>query len=138
MLKSDKEKWVSASDIGRAAFCPHYLELKYRGLKPSDTACHARDRGKQKHEEFARRAEDKRCYIASHLYGIDDRRTILLRQYRDRHLNSRFIGRAIIQFYYLISPGLVYLSLKSVHIERLLQYTVGRLVRRIGEEAGGD
>ena len=73
---SKKSDWVSASDVGRAEFCPKYLELKYSGAAVSETEEKARARGDAAHEQFNNeiKSTDSRCFIASHLYGINDPR----------------------------------------------------------------
>ena len=127
-------KWVSTSDVGRASYCPHYLELKRSGARPSQQAILAREKGEIKHEALNRQAEDKRCYVASHLYGIDDQRTGILRSYRDRSLANHLIGRVFIRLYYSMSPSLVVISIKVPAISKALRSIVDLIVARLQEE----
>lgn len=126
-----RNNWVSASDVGRASYCPHYLELKHKGAKPSAEAIVAREKGEEAHEQLNKDANDRRCYIASHLYGIDDPRTNLLRNFRDSCLLKYFLGRAFISTYYLASPTLVSLSRRIILLDVILRGMVDFLVRKI-------
>ncbi len=83
MKNSNKKIWVSASDAGRAAFCGHFLELKYSGAKVSKEAKVLMANGDKAHDNFNNLAQGKRCFIASHLYGINHSNTQLLRDFRD-------------------------------------------------------
>ena len=133
MGNSTKSKWVSASDVGRAAYCPHYLELKKRGAKPSKQAIAARAQGEVSHDALKRQAEDKRCFIASHLYGIDGARKNLLRNYRDEKLANKYLGDVFIQTYYVLSPVLVFISRRLPFLDKILKKIVDHIVSRLQE-----
>jgi len=126
-----RNNWVSASDAGRASYCPHYLELKHKGAKPSSESIVAWEKGEEAHEQLNRDANDRRCYIASHLYGIDDPRTDLLRNFRDSCLLKYFLGRAFISIYYLASPSLVSMSRRIMLLDVMLRGMVDFTVRKI-------
>ena len=131
--KRTKKVWVSASDVGRAAFCPHYLELKNRGIKASLQAEKLRTQGDASHDDLNRRAHDKRCYIASHLYGIDDSKTDLLRSFRDNSLLSHRPGKVLVNIYYFLSPTLVTVSRHSPVTDHCLRILVNGIVRRLSK-----
>jgi hypothetical protein len=133
-MSKQNKPWVSASDIGRAEYCSHYLEHKYKGSKVSLSAQTARAKGNTSHEAFNRQAEDKRCFIASHLYGPEDRRTIQLRRYRDQTLRKYFAGRVFIAVYYKLSPTLVTISRKLPVLDELLMKVVNKLLRILDKE----
>ena len=113
--------WVSASEIGRAASCPHYLELKERGCNVSSVAMHARKQGDMAHEAFNRAIsdDDKRCFIATYQYGDDDPRTRALRLFRDLYLSNTFGGSLLISVYYRLSPLWIQLCQQSVIAKKL-------------------
>lgn len=134
MDNNRKTNWVSASDVGRAAYCPHYLELKRNGAKPSQQAVKAMAKGEVSHEAFNRQAEDRRCFIATHLYGIEHPKTCILRQYRDEHLATNRAGKALILIYYALSPCLVRVCIKVPVINRMIMALVDRITRRIEEQ----
>jgi hypothetical protein len=129
--KRGKKIWVSASDVGRAAYCPHYLELKNRGVKASRQAEASRARGNARHDELNRIAQDKRCYIASYLYGISDERTDDLRSFRDNTLLRHRPGNVLVNIYYCLSPTLVTISSRCPAAERCLRYIVNGIVERV-------
>ncbi|AJQ27562.1 CFI-box-CTERM domain-containing protein [Pelosinus fermentans] len=65
--------------------------------------------GKQEHEQFNRQlsGKDKRCFIATAVFGIDAIETNILRQFRDNHLIPYTLGRMFTSLYYSISPYIV-------------------------------
>lgn len=132
--KSKSGNWVSASEVNRACFCPHYLELKERGIAVSEAAIQARKEGERLHSEFNRKASsDPRCYIATELYGQHDSRTDTLRAYRDQSLGKSYIGRFLIRLYYRSSPLLISLSRKVPLVRRLLHVLVNYVLSLIEE-----
>ena len=119
-MKSTKP--ISCSELGMAAKCPHTLMHKYAGT-PESGACEQRKRkGTIAHEKFTvdlEQAADKRCYIASSLYGYDSPETQRLRQFRDNVLMRCALGRVVVRFYYTHSPkwvatGLVHRSVNRI------------------------
>lgn len=131
--RKDKRAWVSASKASRAQFCPHYLELERNRADVSKRAAAARIKGDRKHDALNRRAEDRRCYVASHLYGIDDCRTNMLRTFRDNRLKHSLPGKLFIAFYYRLSPTLVVLAQKSTLVEKALGSAVDKIVKHLEE-----
>lgn len=131
-----KTYWVSASDVGRASFCPYYLQLKNSGARVSEEAKAAREAGDKGHDDINWQARsDKRCYAASHLYGADDPRTEFLREFRDRRLLSSKSGRVIVWAYYRVSPSLVALSRNCNLLERAIAWVIDRLITVLEKSA---
>lgn len=125
-----RSEWISASDVGRSEFCPNSVALKYAGSKPSKRAIAAQNRGNLKHEQFNRQiSKDKRCYVASYLYGLDDQRTETLRHFRDSRLQSSTAGRILIAAYYRMSPLVIEISKRCSWLDQVLRLIVDRLVR---------
>lgn len=129
----NKSDWISASDAGRARFCPKYLHFKYSGVEISQAAHLARLRGDSAHAQFNQsiESEDKRCFIASHLYGIDDIRTVHLRQFRDRRLMTNWLGRLLIKGYYWLSPYLVRACRANSIMDILVRKTVDQIIKSL-------
>lgn len=131
----DNKPWVSASDAGKACYCPHSLELTLRGNKVSGEAEVRQIKGTAAHEVFSQiTMEDKRCFIASHLYGIDHDKTQLLRIYRDCHMKTNRLGRMAIAIYYTLSPWWVWLARHSVFIDRCSRTLIEWIVRKLVAE----
>ena len=79
MSSSGKDKvFVSASDVSEAFFCTYRLEAKVRGLKPSKASMVASKKGDRAHNHQNRLGVDRRCFVATYLYGQNDIRTIIL------------------------------------------------------------
>ncbi|RJG38771.1 hypothetical protein [Motilimonas pumila] len=57
---SKKQQYVRASDIGRAAFCPHAMSLSKVGAKASDDAKARMQRGEEKHQEMGQKIDADR------------------------------------------------------------------------------
>jgi hypothetical protein len=130
-VKNKKTDWISASDVGLYARNPKLLEDKYNGVEVSEERKAALDKGTRMHEAFNEtlvNGQDKRCFIASHLYGIDDPRTNQLRAFRDRVLMPNRIGKWMVSVYYATSPFLVSLCRKNKLLDGLARSIVDRVV----------
>lgn len=125
--------WISASDIGRAAYCPKYLEHKYSGAEVSESAVKARAQGDVEHEKFNNQIKsqtsDSRCFIASHVYGVQDPRTEQLRQFRDEVLMPHWLGRVFVQVYYALSPSFVSLCRRYALLDSIARRGVAWALR---------
>jgi len=119
--KLDQNKPWSVTEIVAAAYCEQKAIYNlYYGDRP--TAVNERKRqagivdhdnfefvGKQQQKEQYKQeaAPDRRCFVASAVYGNDAPQTDTLRTWRDNHLLKIPFGSAIVRFYYLSSPTLV-------------------------------
>ncbi len=134
-MKKDND-WVSASDVGRAAFCPRYLNHKQAGAQVSKYAMAARTKGDIEHDKLNKQAEDKRCYVASYAYGIDDPRTIRLREFRDENLVGNLPGRILVEVYYRLSPSLIDAAKQFHPLDVLLRRVIDKIVGWLGVKRG--
>ena len=129
---TEKKQWVSASDVGQTAFCPHALELKTRGVALSKRANQQMRVGQKHHDRLNERIEsDKRCFIATYLYGQDDVRTQQLRRFRDQHLLTFFIGRWAVNGYYFASPYWVRLCQKNRVADRVSRKLLNSITKKL-------
>lgn len=103
-----KKKVVSASDIGRVAYCPHasYLSTIHHH---SNSTKKLLSYGDKQHEIATKKAikEDKRCFIASYALGENHGATRSLRRFRDDCLLPFVLGRCFIRAYYFLSPKII-------------------------------
>ena len=131
---SKNKALVSASDIGKAAYCPHSLYLSKK-LSPESEKSHvARRRGTEMHEDLTSKVMndlDKRCYVATYAFGEDDPVTVSLRSWRDRVLKPTWWGRALVRVYYRCSPWLVKLCRRSPTLARVVKAGVRRISRSV-------
>ena len=79
--------------------------------RPADVLAKARQ-GRFEHLRFevegrTQAAIDKRCFIASRVFGIDAPETVFLRAWRDAVLQRSCVGRLLVAAYYAVSPWLV-------------------------------
>ena len=103
-----KKKYVTASDIGRVAFCPRSVSLEKQGHHVSTEAKRRRKAGDLAHKQFnkaVKKNSDPRCFIATAVFGEIHPVTNDFRRYRDTHLNT-FAGSLFIKMYYKTSPSI--------------------------------
>jgi len=125
---------VSASDIGKAAYCPHSLALSKRKHADNVESDAARQRGTDLHEDLTGKVMgdlDKRCYVATYAFGEDDPITQSLRAWRDRVLKPTWWGRALVRTYYRCSPWLVACCQRSPLLAQAVKAGVRRVSRSI-------
>lgn len=104
------KKMVSASEVGKVAWCPHGASLIAQGVKPDARHEIRTKRGTASHQRLTQEvlaSQDKRCFIASYAFGVNHPMTCILRSWRDRSLSASPAGRAFIALYYRISPPLI-------------------------------
>jgi len=122
-LNYRKDDYVAITKVAALAICEQKLLLLRRlGDRATPGQRAARTEGDRQHAQFDRKvrahhnrkrerpsAGDRRCFIATAVYGIDDPRTQALRRYRDARLAGTVPGRAFIWFYYALSPAVAWL-----------------------------
>ena len=139
MSNKTKTPIVTATDIGNACYCPHSLELRLAGKPESLASKTNKDRGTLLHSvqneyaygraaEIKNEASDKRCYIATHLYGLEHPKTQLLRTFRDRKLLPYCSGRVFVKLYYLYSPMLIRICTRHRFINAFISLLVSTLL----------
>lgn len=117
------------------------LERKYGDCATPEQSV-ARKEGRAVHARFDRvvrvahnrpasGASDKRCFVATCVYGAEDARTEQLREYRDRVLAHVHGGRALISIYYALSPWIVRLLERCPGLKRPVRHLVNAVRCRI-------
>ena len=71
---------------------------------------------------------DKRCFIASQVYGGEAWQTNTLRAWRDRVLMPRATGRVDVRLYYAVSPGIARVLERWPRAAGLVRRALDRLV----------
>lgn len=103
------KKLVSASKIGKMAWCPHGSSLQEQGVIASAQSQAKADYGTASHERLTaaaieQQAQDQRCFVASYALGPNHAVTQQLRDWRDNNLSHHHLGRIFIKTYYALSP----------------------------------
>lgn len=122
---------VSATELAKMGKCERQVYLDYHhGEDTSLTATYIK-RGNHEHEQFNRQlsVKDKRCFIATAVFGTDAIETNILRQFRDKYLIPYSIGRIFTSLYYSTSPYIVILIEKYPVLMIPIRTTLRRLIR---------
>ena len=130
---------VSATELARMGACETQIVLDARhGRGPVSAKAKASSaRGIEVHERAlqaaiaANGAGDRRCFIATAVYGGDAWQTDALRGWRDRRLAVSTPGRAVIALYYRLSPVAAAAAARWPWLRRMVRVVLDRLVRRI-------
>lgn len=107
---------ICATDLAKLGMCEKrmVLDLQYGEGKVSKRARVRSEEGREIHEralqaaiahnQVREPATDRRCYIATAVYGADAWQTNALRAWRDRALLTNVFGRVVVAAYYALSP----------------------------------
>jgi hypothetical protein len=106
---STQTRIVSASKIGKMAWCPHGGSLQENGVQPNSYGKMKAKSGTASHDNLTtavceHQEQDRRCFVASYALGPDHLVTQQLRDWRDSQLKPRRAGRFVIAVYYALSP----------------------------------
>ena len=131
-------KKIGVSELAEVATCERRVFLKARyGERTNKSREVARSKGilvhdaayRQRHPEVSKQvrtpAGDKRCFVATCLYGENGSETVALRAFRDSTLRQSSLGRASIWLYYRTSPTLV----RAMELQPWLKRPVDAIVR---------
>lgn len=73
----------------------------------------------------------KNCFIASYVYGIDSFEANVLRAWRDDCLSQSILGRLFVKSYYKVSPGLVFISSRFYFFDMIIKKILNIVIRCI-------
>lgn len=111
-------------------------EVLHRQAQVSMETFHNRPRPGRAPEGTAPSGQDKRCFVASAVYGVSAPETDELRVFRDRELLTRPAGSWAVRAYYALSPPLVRVMAR-VPVMRPLARSVLDVVRWLVRRKGG-
>lgn len=142
------ERPVSAKDLAEMGFCEKRVLLAHlHGQRLTLEQRRSVERGRQAHERYYREGvaaasatgSDRRCFVATRLYGEAAWQTEALRRYRDEVLSRRGWSRYIVVAYYAIAPVVCRLLSWLPCLRSPARVLVGMAVRiarrRLGERA---
>lgn len=124
-------KRISATELVSIIKCEKQSVLnKERKFENDAYTEQRRLEGIKAHSQFEKQnIQDKRCYVATALYGQNAYETKLLREWRDTYLQKYITGKILIKIYYKISPFL--LRHGSSKMIPVMKYIIGLLLKRI-------
>jgi hypothetical protein len=135
-----KQHWT-VSEVVAAEYCEQKAVYDQRyGDRPNPHIQQLRKVGESDHLRFekqgrSRMAQDRRCFIATSIYGPAAPQTDFLRQWRDLHLSPSAPGRATVAAYYRLSPALVDLFTVLPGLKWIARVLLSRIVRFLGGPA---
>lgn len=124
-------KRISATELVSIVKCEKQSILNKERKFENDAYTEARRiEGIKAHAAFEKQnIQDKRCYIATAIYGQSAYETKVLRIWRDNYLQHTQTGKIIIKIYYKMSPLLLRnLSPKFIPFTK---YVLNKLIKRI-------
>jgi hypothetical protein len=93
------------------------------------------DEGTRQHSKFETEGlreiqrGDKRCFIATAVYGEEAMQTLSLRAWRDTALCPRPLGRLFVRLYYVVSPPIARLADQSPILRAVIRRALDVFVR---------
>jgi len=141
-----KTKVISASQLGSACVCEQQaLFDSQRGLQRTADQKERIDNGVRTHKRLHAAActayanvetssPDRRCFVATHLFGADGVETEFLRCWRDSALMKTLQGRVIVGLYYRWSPIVVRAMDQSEFLKAITKWGIRKLIKRIAKE----
>jgi hypothetical protein len=82
-------------------------------------------------DRLAAQAGDRRCFVATALWGAADPRTEALRAWRDRWLLKRRWGAAAVELYCRMSPSLAGVVTSAPKLQAVLDVVLSAVARRL-------
>lgn len=126
---------VSATELAEMGFCEKRVQLAHLyGEQVTPEQRKAMARGQMAHQRYLEEGlaatADRRCFVATFVFGPDARETQVLRAYRDAVLLRRRWGRILVVAYYWVAPMGCRIMARSpatvVGVRRMLRVVVAR------------
>lgn len=131
---------TSATKLAEMGLCERKVHLRaiHGDMKKNATREAAMKRGRNVHAkaelgDYKEHKEDKRCFIATCIYGQEAVETRALRLFRDQYLKRSIAGRMFVEGYYLFSPTVVKVLEKSNVLRRLTEAGLNIIVRKVSK-----
>ena len=124
---------VSATELAEMGFCEKRVQLVHLyGEQAMPEQRKAMARGQMAHQRYLEEGlaatADRRCVVATFVFGPDARETQVLRAYRDAVLLRRRWGRILVAAYYRVAPTGCRIMARSpatvVRVRRILRVVV--------------
>lgn len=132
---------ISATELSKLGLCEHKIRLDavYGAGRGSARQEANKERGRRVHDSAltaavrasTARPVDRRCFIATAIYGADATETSLLRAWRDTILMRSRLGRISVHAYYVMSPMIVQLIQRFPRIGGPIRSLLDCVVRHV-------
>lgn len=132
------EPFVSAKELAEMGFCEKRVLLAHlHGQRLTPEQRRSAERGLQAHERYYREGlaavsatgGDRRCFVATHLYGDAAWQTQMLRRFRDEVLLRHRFGSALVEAYYAVAPGVCRMLVRLPWLRLPMRALVAMLAR---------
>lgn len=138
--RKKRTQLTSATKLAEMGLCERKVHLRaiHGDMKKSGAREDAMERGRKLHAKaelgnYKELREDKRCFIATCIYGQEAVETRELRLFRDQYLKKSMAGRMFIEAYYIVSPTLVKVLERSNVLKRIAASVLNILVQKISK-----
>ena len=132
---------ITVTDVAQMGICEQQLLLDEEyGKQRSKALRNLAREGERVHSHYERalvKAKDKRCFIASAIFGPYAPETELLRDFRDRYLKIHWWGRIAVALYYRISPRLVILVRRYAALHQITRICLLAVVETLAAQKNG-
>lgn len=127
---------VSAKELAEMGFCEKRVLLAH--LHGEQTTPSQREdvrRGLAAHQKYyeqglAAVSSDRRCFIATCVFGESAPQTLVLREFRDEVLLPRWWGRLTVSLYYRIGPAACAVLRRSLGLQKVTRVLLGAVATR--------
>ncbi|WP_404302465.1 CFI-box-CTERM domain-containing protein [Alicycliphilus denitrificans] len=135
---------VSATELAEMGFCEKRVQLAYiYGEQVTPEQRQAMVRGRAVHQRYLEEGlaatSDRRCFVATFVFGPDAQETQVLRAYRDAVLLRQRWGRGLVAAYYRVAPTGCRIMERSpaivVGVSCLLRIVVARCEKVLGDRS---
>ena len=132
------KRFHSISEVVAIVYCERQavLDRQYGEERSLEVKAKAAS-GRFQHQRFAmegkaQASRDRRCFVATAIYGAEAPETEWLRVWRDTVLMPRRIGRAIVRGYYALSPALVRIVERYPRLKTTVHRLLDNILRFLG------
>lgn len=133
-----KKRYHSITDIVATVYCEQkaVYDQERGDARPLDVRIKAAT-GTFEHLRFQVEGQtsqlvDKRCFIATQVYGGEAWQTNVLRAWRDRVLMPRSAGRAAVRLYYAVSPSIAHVLARWPAGASMVRRALDRILVMLG------
>lgn len=148
-MRRERSNVISASDLAQSCVCEQQVVFdRMFGKKRAREQVQRAKAGIAVHADMNAQAQlayrgaetsqpDRRCFIASALYGPDGPETQVLRSFRDRKLAPFALGRLFMVFYYRSSPPIAAALHRHPRLAAMTRIIVSSICRLLTHERNG-